>query len=158
MPKPWDARRGSFLSSQSGTGTSSSATTLESQKFTSEEQYDEAKRLLLGDIVPAEETNSCFGKFNTSTHTNIILPLDSIKCILFYSLCCCICYSNKGTPQSTKASFMHRFTKWIKLDKKDVNEDSKMGVVKALMRLYAHQSDAIKDLKELCRVNPDFTS
>lgn len=54
---------------------------------------------------------------------------------------------------------MHRFTKWIKLDKKNnANEDSKMGVVKALMRLYAHQTDAIKDLKDLCRVNPDFTS
>lgn len=33
-----------------------------------------------------------------------------------------------------------------------------MGVVKALMRLYAHQPDAIQDLKELCRVNPDFSS
>ena len=54
---------------------------------------------------------------------------------------------------------MRRFTKWIKLDKRgDSNEDSKMGVVKALMRLYAHQGDAIKDLKELCRVNPDYNS
>ena len=53
---------------------------------------------------------------------------------------------------------MRRFTKWIKLDKSDANEDSKIGVVKALMRLYAHQPDAIKDLKELCRVNPDFNS
>ena len=33
-----------------------------------------------------------------------------------------------------------------------------MGVVKALMRLYAHQPEAIKDLKQLCRVNPDFNS
>ena len=59
---------------------------------------------------------------------------------------------------STKASFMRRFTKWIKMDKKDQSEDNKMGVVKALMRLYAHQTDAIKNLKELCRVNPDFNS
>lgn len=54
---------------------------------------------------------------------------------------------------------MRRFTKWIKLgDKNHRSEDSKMGVVKALMRLYAHQTDAIKDLKEFCRVNPDFNS
>ena len=68
--------------------------------------------------------------------------------------------SNKGntTKLGTKASFMRRFTKWIKLDRNDDSEDSKMGVVKALMRLYAHQSDAIRDLKELCRVNPDFSS
>jgi hypothetical protein len=32
-----------------------------------------------------------------------------------------------------------------------------MSVVKNLMRLYAHQSEAIIDL-HLCRVNPDFTS
>ena len=100
--------------------------------------------MLLGDIVPAEDSYPCF---------------KSVKCILFYSLCCCICYSNKSTQPSTKASFMRRFTKWIKLDKRgDSNEDSKMGVVKALMRLYAHQGDAIKDLKELCRVNPDYNS
>ena len=68
--------------------------------------------------------------------------------------------SNKasGAKHGTKASFMRRFTKWIKLDRADEREDSKMGVVKALMRLYAHQSDAIRDLKELCRVNPDFSS
>ena len=56
---------------------------------------------------------------------------------------------------------MKRFTKWIKLDKRaeHQSEESKMSVVQALMRLYAHQTDAaIKDLKELCRVNPDFTS
>ena len=53
---------------------------------------------------------------------------------------------------------MRRFTKWIKLGDKNHREDNKMGVVKALMRLYAHQTDAIKDLKELCRVNPDFNS
>ena len=48
--------------------------------------------------------------------------------------------SNKanGAKHSTKASFMRRFTKWIKLDRVDDREDSKMGVVKALMRLYAH--------------------
>ena len=33
---------------------------------------------------------------------------------------------------------MRRFKKWIKLDKTDNREDNKMGVVKALMRLYAH--------------------
>ena len=63
---------------------------------------------------------------------------------------------------STKASFMHRFTKWIKLEKHELGsggeDDNKMGVVKALMRMYAHQSDAIKDLKDFCRVNPDFNS
>lgn len=53
---------------------------------------------------------------------------------------------------------MRRFTKWIKLNRANSNEDNQMGVVKALMRLYAHQSDAIRDLKELCRVNPDFSS
>ena len=26
------------------------------------------------------------------------------------------------------------------------------------MRLYAHQTDAIKDLGELCRINPDYSS
>ena len=35
--------------------------------------------------------------------------------------------------------------------------DKKMSVVKHMMRLYAHQSEAIKDLEQ-CRVNPDFTS
>ena len=87
-----------------------------------------------------------------------LFNIESFKCVMFYSLCCCICYSHKGKT-STKESFMRRFTKWIKLgDKNHRNEDSKMGVVKALMRLYAHQTDAIKDLKELCRVNPDFNS
>lgn len=48
--------------------------------------------------------------------------------------------SNKGNAKKhgTKASFMRRFTKWIKLDRANDCEDSKMGVVKALMRLYAH--------------------
>lgn len=32
-----------------------------------------------------------------------------------------------------------------------------MSVVKHLIRLYAHQSDAIRELEQ-CRVNPDFTS
>lgn len=32
-----------------------------------------------------------------------------------------------------------------------------MSVVKHLMRLYAHQPEAIHDLEQ-CRVNPDFTS
>jgi hypothetical protein len=32
-----------------------------------------------------------------------------------------------------------------------------MSVVKHMMRLYAHQREAIKDLEQ-CRVNPDFTS
>ena len=61
-----------------------------------------------------------------------------MKCVLFYSLCCCVCYSNKAEKLTSKASLMRRFTKWIKLDKKDANEDNKMGVVKGLMRLYAH--------------------
>jgi hypothetical protein len=32
-----------------------------------------------------------------------------------------------------------------------------MSVIKNLMRLYAHQGEAILDL-EKCRINPDFTS
>lgn len=31
-----------------------------------------------------------------------------------------------------------------------------MSVVKNLMRLFAHEADALSDL-QLCRVNPDFT-
>lgn len=34
---------------------------------------------------------------------------------------------------------------------------NKMSVVQHLIRLYAHQADAIRDLEQ-CRVNPDFTS
>jgi hypothetical protein len=34
-------------------------------------------------------------------------------------------------------------------------EDS---VLQVLMRLYAHQADAIRDLESMCRINPDFTS
>lgn len=37
------------------------------------------------------------------------------------------------------------------------HKDKKMSVIKHLMRLYAHQSEAINDLQQ-SRVNPDFTS
>ena len=33
-----------------------------------------------------------------------------------------------------------------------------MGVTKSLMRLYAHQQDAVRTLEQHCRVNPDFSS
>mmetsp|Transcript_9936 Transcript_9936/g.12374 ORF Transcript_9936/g.12374 Transcript_9936/m.12374 type:complete len:167 (+) Transcript_9936:118-618(+) len=127
----------------SGSSSSNAADRRNSVPTTDGASYNDAKRYLLGDIVPAEDQYVCF---------------DSVKCVLFYSLCCCLCSSNKGAKLNTKASLMRRFTKWIKLNKTETNEDSKMGVVKALMRLYAHQSDAIRELKEMCRVNPDFSS
>lgn len=43
-------------------------------------------------------------------------------------------------------------------DNSDHSEDRTLGVVKSLIRLYAHQSNAIKDLESQARINPDFTS
>jgi len=51
---------------------------------------------------------------------------------------------------------VRRFQAWIKFDKKA--QDKKLSVIKNLIKLYAHDSEAIISLKELCRVNPDFTS
>ena len=36
---------------------------IEGQKLSQEVRYDQAKRMLLGDIVPAEDTSGCFGKY-----------------------------------------------------------------------------------------------
>jgi hypothetical protein len=49
-----------------------------------------------------------------------------------------------------------RFEKWLNLDKRRRNDRSLL-VAKTMMRMYAHQPGAIKDL-EKCRVNPDFKS
>lgn len=37
-------------------------------------------------------------------------------------------------------------------------KDNKLSVIKNLIRLYAHDEEAIKLLREECRINPDFTS
>ena len=42
------------------------------------------------------------------------------------------------------------------MDKRFTSKDS-LHVIKTMMRMYAHQQGAIKDL-EKCRVNPDFKS
>ena len=45
-----------------------------------------------------------------------------------------------------------------KRQKMEKGENKRVGVVKALLRLYAHQPGAISDLENMCRLNPDFTS
>jgi len=69
--------------------------------------------------------------------------------------CCLICEKSKAV---TKQTFVKRFEKWMNLDKKGQGRDVKsLQIAKNMIRLYAHQPDAIKDL-EKCRVNPDFNS
>jgi len=72
-------------------------------------------------------------------------------CCFYYAFCCClICEKSKAV---TKQTFVKRFEKWLNLDpRKD-----KALVAKTMIRMYAHQAGAIKDL-EKCRVNPDFRS
>jgi hypothetical protein len=52
----------------------------------------------------------------------------------------------------TKQTFVKRFEKWLNITSKD-----KANVAKTMIRMYAHQPGAIKDL-EKCRINPDFRS
>ena len=56
----------------------------------------------------------------------------------------------------TKQTFVKRFEKWLNLDKR-AKKDATLLVAKTMMRMYAHQEGAIKDL-EKCRINPDFKS
>ena len=56
----------------------------------------------------------------------------------------------------TKQTFVKRFEKWLNIDKRK-RLDGKLIVAKTMMRMYAHQPGAVKDL-EKCRVNPDFKS
>ena len=56
----------------------------------------------------------------------------------------------------TKQTFVKRFEKWLNLDKR-LRKERSLLVAKTMMRMYAHQPGAIKDL-EKCRVNPDFKS
>lgn len=48
---------------------------------------------------------------------------------------------------------MARFEKWLQLD----SREKASNVCKAMIRLYAHQPGAIKNL-EICRINPNFRS
>ena len=51
---------------------------------------------------------------------------------------------------------MKRFEKWLNLDKgKGGSKSNVLIVAKTMMRMYAHQHGAIKDLYR-CRINPDF--
>ena len=68
--------------------------------------------------------------------------------------CCCICCEKSKAV--TKQTFVKRFEKWLNIDKRR-RLDGKLIVAKTMMRMYAHQPGAIKDL-EKCRVNPDFKS
>ena len=76
-------------------------------------------------------------------------------CCCYYLFCCCCCESG---GRITKHNFVQRFQKWIKIGhgthggNRD-NEDP----MSVLIRLYAHDKAAIKDLERV-RVNPDFTS
>jgi hypothetical protein len=56
----------------------------------------------------------------------------------------------------TKQTFVKRFEKWLNIENKS-RSDKTLKVAKTMMRMYAHQPGAIKDL-EKCRVNPDFNS
>jgi len=76
-------------------------------------------------------------------------------CCCYYLFCCCCCESG---GRITKHNFVQRFQKWIKIGHgthggNRVNEDP----MSFLIRLYAHDKAAIKDLERV-RVNPDFTS
>lgn len=57
----------------------------------------------------------------------------------------------------TKQTFVKRFEKWINVENKLSGRHNKLKVAKAMMRMYAHQPDAIKDM-EKCRVNPDLNN
>lgn len=75
-------------------------------------------------------------------------------CCFYYLFCCCICCEKSKAV--TKQTFVKRFEKWLNLDKR-LRKERSLLVAKTMMRMYAHQPGAIKDL-EKCRVNPDFKS
>jgi hypothetical protein len=73
--------------------------------------------------------------------------------------CCCCCESNSS--QITKTKFQQRFQKWFHTSGHGhSHEDGSLtdaDPLTLLIRLYAHDMTAIKDLERV-RVNPDFTS
>jgi hypothetical protein len=96
---------------------------------------------MLEDVVPGEDfnpkTTCCF----------------RMCCCFYYLFCCCIiCERSKRV---TKQTFVKRFEKWLNLEKSI--QAKHLKVAKTMMRVYAHQSGAIKDL-EKCRINPDLNS
>lgn len=59
----------------------------------------------------------------------------------------------------TKLRFIHRFKKWVPYHQRRMQDvlDGSGDPVRGLIKLYAHQRGAIKDLQE-CRINPDFNT
>jgi len=107
------------------------------------QNYKAAREQLLEDIVPHEDYNaktSCL--FRTC-------------CCFYYMFCCCICCEKSKSV--TKQTFVKRFEKWLNIESRLGRRDKTLKVAKTMMRMYAHQPGAIKDL-EKCRVNPDFNS
>lgn len=91
------------------------------------------------------------GSFNLN-HTCVSVGcLFRTCCCFYYAFCCCLfCEKSKSI---TKQTFVTRFEKWLQLD----SRDKAYHVCKAMIRLYAHQPGAIKNL-EKCRINPNFRS
>ena len=77
-------------------------------------------------------------------------------CCCYYLFCCCCCESG---ARITKQNFVQRFQKWINIGHGTggANRDVEGDPMSVLIRLYAHDKQAIKDLERV-RVNPYFTS
>ena len=56
----------------------------------------------------------------------------------------------------TKTAFVRKFGKWINLKYSSQSSDE-LVVAKLIVRMYAHEPGAIKEL-EKCRINPNFNS
>lgn len=50
-----------------------------------------------------------------------------------------------------------KFTIFFDFQGKKSNSNE-LSVLKILMRIYAHQENALENLETMCRINPDFTS
>ena len=101
---------------------------------------NQGRSVVLDEIIPMEKTAKTSCLFRTC-------------CCFYYGFCCCLCCEKSKAV--TKQTFVKRFEKWLNIDK--IGRDKAANVSKAMIKIYAHQPGAIKDL-EKCRINPDFRS